>query len=75
VKIPREIDEQRRIGAFFASLDDLIALHQRKPGKPQCLEANTIDNMIVEYSSNNYKLCTRKLDKIIIDDIQVVLTC
>ena len=31
VKIPREIDEQRRIGAFFASLDDLIALHQRKP--------------------------------------------
>ncbi|KAE8127724.1 restriction endonuclease subunit S [Bifidobacterium tibiigranuli] len=25
------IDEQRQIGAFFASLDDLIALHQRKP--------------------------------------------
>lgn len=24
------LDEQRRIGAFFASLDDLIALHQRK---------------------------------------------
>jgi type I restriction enzyme S subunit len=23
--------EQRQIGAFFASLDDLIALHQRKP--------------------------------------------
>jgi type I restriction enzyme S subunit len=25
------LPEQRRIGAFFASLDDLIALHQRKP--------------------------------------------
>ena len=75
VTYPTQRQEQHQLGAFFASLDDLIALHQRKPGKPQCLEANTIDNMIVEYSSNNYKLCTRKLDKIIIDDIQVVLTC
>jgi type I restriction enzyme S subunit len=25
------LPEQRRIGAFFTSLDDLIALHQRKP--------------------------------------------
>jgi type I restriction enzyme S subunit len=25
------LSEQRRIGAFFASLDDLITLHQRKP--------------------------------------------
>ena len=29
--LPREKREQKKIGAFFRSLDDLITLHQRKP--------------------------------------------
>lgn len=31
ISMPKNIEEQRKIGAYFKSLDHLITLHQRKP--------------------------------------------
>jgi type I restriction enzyme S subunit len=41
------LPEQRRIGAFFASLDDLIALHQRKLEKLKQLKQALLQQMFV----------------------------
>ena len=31
IQVPSELAEQKRIGAYFRNLDNLITLHQRKP--------------------------------------------
>ena len=43
--IPKRIDEQRRIGAFFDRLDSLITLHQRKYDKLCVLKKSMLDRM------------------------------
>ncbi len=43
--IPKRIDEQRRIGAFFDRLDSLITLHQRKCDKLCVLKKSMLDKM------------------------------
>ncbi|KAB5908519.1 restriction endonuclease subunit S [Bifidobacterium adolescentis] len=43
--IPKRIDEQRRIGAFFDRLDSLITLHQRKYDKLCVLKKTMLDKM------------------------------
>ena len=43
--IPKRIDEQRRIGAFFDHLDSLITLHQRKYDKLCVLKKSMLDKM------------------------------
>ena len=43
--IPKRIDEQRQIGAFFDRLDSLIALHQRKYDKLCVLKKSMLDKM------------------------------
>ena len=43
--IPKRIDEQRRIGAFFDRLDSLITLHQRKYDKLCVLKKSMLDKM------------------------------
>jgi type I restriction enzyme S subunit len=43
--IPRSIEEQAKIGAFFQQLDDLITLHQRKLEKLQELKKGYLQKM------------------------------
>ena len=43
--IPKRIDEQRQIGAFFDRLDSLITLHQRKYDKLCVLKKSMLDKM------------------------------
>ncbi|KAB5969746.1 restriction endonuclease subunit S [Bifidobacterium adolescentis] len=43
--IPKRIDEQRRIGAFFDRLDSLITLHQGKYDKLCVLKKSMLDKM------------------------------
>ena len=43
--IPKRIDEQRQIGAFFGRLDSLITLHQRKYDKLCVLKKSMLDKM------------------------------
>ena len=43
--IPKRIDEQRQIGAFFDRLDSLITLHQRKYDKLCVLKKTMLDKM------------------------------
>ncbi|MFZ3478869.1 restriction endonuclease subunit S [Bifidobacterium adolescentis] len=45
--IPKRIDEQRRIGAFFDRLDSLITLHQRKLELLRNIKKSMLDKMFV----------------------------
>ena len=42
-----DYDEQKRIGEFFANLDNLITLHQRKLDKLKNIKKSMLDNMFV----------------------------
>ncbi|WP_202819654.1 restriction endonuclease subunit S [Campylobacter vicugnae] len=46
-KIPKNITEQEKIGAFFSKLDKLIALHQSKFEKLQKIKKSCLQNMFV----------------------------
>ncbi|MBQ7135238.1 restriction endonuclease subunit S [Campylobacter sp.] len=46
-KIPKNIKEQEKIGAFFSKLDKLIALHQSKFEKLQKIKKSCLQNMFV----------------------------
>lgn len=43
--VPTSIDEQREIGAFFQSLDNLITLHQREIDRIVCLRKAMVEKM------------------------------
>ncbi len=43
--MPASENEQRRIGAFFARLDSLITLHQRKYDKLVILKKSMLEKM------------------------------
>ena len=45
--IPKKIDEQRRIGAFFDRLDSFITLHQRKLELLRNIKKSMLDKMFV----------------------------
>ena len=45
--IPKRIDEQRQIGAFFGRLDSLITLHQRKLELLRNIKKSMLDKMFV----------------------------
>ena len=45
--IPKRIDEQRRIGAFFDRLDSLITFHQRKLELLRNIKKSMLDKMFV----------------------------
>ena len=45
--IPKRIDEQRQIGAFFDRLDSLITLHQRKLKLLRNIKKSMLDKMFV----------------------------
>lgn len=46
-KIPKNITEQEKIGAFFSKLDKLISLHQSKFEKLQKIKKSCLQNMFV----------------------------
>ena len=46
VRLP-SIDEQRKLGNFFVSLDHLIALHQRKLEKLKIIKKSFLEKMFV----------------------------
>ena len=45
--IPQDIEEQIQIGSFFANLDNLITLHQRKLDKLQNIKKSLLEKMFV----------------------------
>ena len=47
-----KIEEQRQIGAYFAQLDDLITLHQRKYDKLQNVKKSMLEKMFPKNGSN-----------------------
>ena len=53
VTIP-SLDEQRRIGAYFRSLDHLITLHQRKAKMLQFIKKIMIEKMFVPQQKGKY---------------------
>lgn len=42
--IPRDIDEQKKIGAYLKNIDDLITLHQRKCEKLKIIKKAMLEN-------------------------------
>ena len=44
VLMPQDIEEQRKIGAYFKNLDCLITLHQRKYEKLQIIKKSMLEN-------------------------------
>ncbi|PNH21460.1 hypothetical protein B6K86_01575, partial [Lachnospiraceae bacterium] len=44
VSVPKDIEEQRKIGAYFKYLDRLITLHQRKYEKLQIIKKSMLEN-------------------------------
>lgn len=44
VSMPQDIEEQRKIGAYFKNLDCLITLHQRKLEKLKVLKKSMLEN-------------------------------
>jgi type I restriction enzyme S subunit len=44
VSMPQDIEEQRKIGAYFKNLDCLITLHQRKHEKLQIIKKSMLEN-------------------------------
>jgi type I restriction enzyme S subunit len=47
VSMPQDIEEQRKIGAYFKNLDCLITLHQRKLEKLKKLKKSMLEEMFV----------------------------
>ena len=47
IKKPLQISEQKQIAEFFASLDNLITLHQRKLEKLQNIKKMMLEKMFV----------------------------
>ena len=47
IKMPTDMNEQRVLGQYFASLDNLITLHQRKLDKLKNIKKSMLDNMFV----------------------------
>ncbi len=47
LKIPQQIDEQRKIGDFFKSIDNLITLHQRKLETLTTIKKSLLQQMFV----------------------------
>jgi type I restriction enzyme S subunit len=45
--VPVDLDEQKKIGAYFSALDHLITLHQRKCEKLQNIKKFMLQNMFV----------------------------
>lgn len=45
--IPRDIAEQKKIGAYLKNLDDLITLHQRKLDQLQTLKKFMLQNLFI----------------------------
>jgi len=45
--VPKNIEEQEKIGIFFSNLDNLITLHQRKLDKLQALKQAYLSEMFV----------------------------
>ena len=45
--VPQDIAEQDRIGEYFASLDRLITLHQRKYEKLKQIKQSMLEKMFV----------------------------
>ncbi len=50
--IPKSKDEQRWIGEYFQSLDNLITLHQRKYEKLQVMKKSMLEKMFPKQGSN-----------------------
>ena len=50
--IPQDIEEQIQIGSFFANLDNLITLHQRKYDKLMKIKSSLLEKMFPKNSSN-----------------------
>ena len=47
VLLPENKDEQKKIGIFFASIDNLITLHQRKLEKLQNIKKSMLNKMFI----------------------------
>ena len=47
IKVPSELAEQQKIGAYFRNLDHLITLHQHKCDELQKLKKFMLQNMFV----------------------------
>lgn len=47
VLLPKKRDEQKKIGIFFASIDNLITLHQRKLEKLKNIKKSMLEKMFV----------------------------
>ena len=45
--IPQDIDEQKKIGDYFSTLDNLITLHQRKIDKIKNMKKAMLDQMFI----------------------------
>ena len=47
ISMPKNIEEQRKIGAYFKHLDHLITLHQRKLEKLKIIKKSFLEKMFV----------------------------
>ena len=47
LKLPKNIQEQQKIGAYFSNLDNLITLHQRELEKLQNIKKSMLEKMFV----------------------------
>ena len=52
VAFPRQLDEEKHIGAFFKQLDHLITLHQRKYEKLHNIKKSMLEKMFPKNGSN-----------------------
>ena len=54
--VPSDVKEQHQIGTFFAKLDTLITLHQRKYDKLVQFKASMLENLFPKNGSNKPKI-------------------
>ncbi|NLY87844.1 MAG: restriction endonuclease subunit S, partial [Clostridiales bacterium] len=47
IMYPQNIDEQERVGSFFANLDNLITLHQRELNLLKNMKKSLLQQMFV----------------------------
>ena len=52
LKLPKNIKEQQKIGAYFSNLDNLITLHQRKYNKLLNVKKSMLEKMFPKNGSN-----------------------
>ena len=52
VLLPKSADEQKKIGSYFANLDQLITLHQRKYEKLHNIKKSMLEKMFPKNGSN-----------------------